>query len=317
MPFHAFKILPVLLLFLAACQKDKIALRHFEEQDSGVAVDLTALWFTDSLHGFATGGTPWRKGVILSTEDGGRHWRTDTLVDVRLECVMACPEGDAFACGQSGLLLRRRPSDPWWRVLRTDWQQERACFFPAPQWGVVVSLEGESRTLGPDEPWLLDTMHSFSGQLEALWFSDSVTAYAVGLGWVLRSADAGQSWERLPYTGDFFRAVHFPTSEVGYICGNNGTLLKTTDGGRNWSEIRRGGALGKRHQPFTDVWFVTPERGYLVGENGLFWRSDDGGAHWEQVAEAPGDVDFSEVMVLPDGQGWAAGSGGRIFYFED
>ncbi len=312
------KFLPLLFLFVA-CGKEQVSLSSFREIKLPVATDLSAVWFTDSLHGTISGGKAWSSGFLLSTGDGGESWVVDTMLNRKMEHVTFDPNGQGYACGQDQMLFRP-PGAAHWQVMRVDFQWLRCAHFPAGQYGATVSGEGyhggEMRVFGPDVFWRVDTLHYAQGELEAIWYADSATILAVGTGWVIRSADAGQSWERLRITDDFFTSVHFPDPNTGYICGNSGAILKTTDAGKTWKTLRSGGQTGNRKKGFEALWFSSPEHGWLVGDNGVFWRTDDGGDTWRQVAEAPRDADYTDIFVL-NGHGWATAKGGRFFVFEE
>lgn len=302
-----------------SCGREPLSLPVFRELPSPFAADLSAVWFTDSLNGVVTGGFPWSQGWIASTADGGRHWQTDTVLAKKTECVMFDATGQGYVCGLDGLALHRPPGSRHWYVFRVDWCWHRSCYFPNPQYGVIVSGEGyrsgQVRNLGPDLFWRLDTAQLFPNELDAVWFSDSLTVHAAGYGWMLRSADAGRHWERLDVPDDFYRSLHFPTAEVGYACGYGGVLLKTLDAGRHWDVMHGGGLSGKKNALYRALWFDDALNGWLVGENGLFRHTDDGGAHWKAVAGAPSDAHFTDVFTR-NGRGWATAEGGRIFYFE-
>jgi len=304
--------------FLAACRKETLSLDTFHEVASPVRDDLSAIWMTDTLHGVAVGGTPWASGCILSTADGGHSWQTDTLLGRKMECVRFDTSGQGYVCGQDFALFRP-PGNRHWTGFRVNYYWNRACYFPDNQHGAMVDgggfQSGQISTFGPDAFWQLDTVQEMPNALADVWFSDANTAHAVGIGWVLRSADAGRHWQRLDPTGDFFRSVRFPTPDTGYICGSSGVLLKTTDGGLSWQTIRKGGSTGRRNRPFRALWFVDAEKGYVVGDGGLFWYTENGGKDWMQVAEAPSDADFTAVFALGR-RGWAVAKNGRMFYFE-
>ena len=317
---HLTALVLAVFSLLEACQKEETSLRIFHEQGTPTHQDLMSVWFSDSLHGVAGGGTPWEGGILLSTEDGGASWTTDTLPGNRMDGVQCDASGNCYACGLFGLAFQRAAGSRHWKRFREDFTWNRACFFPNGRYGLLVSGEGyrggQVRVFGPDFYWQQDTTLLFDTEISDVCFSDSLTAHAVGFGRVMRSDDAGRTWQRFEITGDFFRSVQFPTREVGYVCGVSGTLLKTTDGGRSWQTIREGGAIGGRRESFQSLWFVTDKRGYAVGNGGLFWRTDNGGGDWQQVKEAPSGADFTDVFALGN-HGWATARGGRIFYFEE
>jgi len=314
-------ILPLfalLFLFLPACRKEKTTLSVFRELTVPVEDDLSAVWFTDDLNGAATGGTPWQRGFILSTRDGGDHWAVDTLLQRKMECVMFDSSGQGYACGQD-IALSLPQGEGHWLNFRTQYQWARACYFPDSRQGVIVYGEsyrrGSADLLGPEFYWKSDTTFEFPNELASVWYSDARTVHAVGIGWVMRSEDGGRHWQRLDITGDFFTRVQFPTPQTGYICGSSGAILKTTDAGLSWQNIRKGGSTGKRHQPFRALWFSTADEGWLVGDNGLFWYTGNGGLDWTPVADAPGQIDFTGIFVR-NNRGWITAKGGRMYYFE-
>jgi photosystem II stability/assembly factor-like uncharacterized protein len=272
----------------------------------------------DSLRGVAVGGKAWQSGFVLSTSDGGQSWQIDTLLERKMECVAFDREGQGYVCGQD-FALYRRPGNSLWEQLRVNYNWNRACAYPDGRRGAIVTggayQSGAIQAFGPNAFWHLDTIHETANVLADVTFSDSATAHAVGLGWVLRSGDAGRNWQRLEVTGDFFRSVCFPDPLTGYICGSSGTLLKTTDGGRSWREIRKGGSAGKRNRPFRSLCFADAGTGFVVGDDGLLWMTENGGDDWSQAEQVPCDADFTDVFVSGR-RGWAVAIGGRMFYFE-
>ncbi len=306
------------LLFCSACSKDPTSIPSFREMPSPTTQDLSSIAFADSLHGTLTGGKAWKEGLLMSTDDGGLSWHTDTVFDYSMEQVCFDSKGQGYVCGQN-FLFYRPVGEAHWRLFSDDYQWLRSCHFPNGQRGAMVGGEGYHsgllRTFGPDPFWATDTLQRFPNELESVWYSDSLTLHAVGFGWVMRSADAGHSWQRLDFTGDFFQCVHFPTASTGYICGSSGSILKTTDGGQHWQNIRKGGSIGNRQKAFRALWFVTPDKGWIVGDEGVFWQTEDGGTSWQPVAEAPEDADFTHVFFLGN-KGWATAKNGRLFCFE-
>jgi len=312
----------LLLLFslscLPGCGKEQVSVTGFRELPSPTRDDLSAIAFRDSLHGSLTGGKAWERGFIISTDDGGYSWRTDTLLNRKLEHICFDPTGQGYACGQD-MILYRPPGEQHWAMFRTTYQWFRACHFLDGKRGCAVGGEGYhgglTHSFGPEPFWQTDTTHTFPNEIQSVWYADATTLHAAGFGWVMRSDNMGRSWQRLDITGDFFQSVHFPTPDTGFLCGNSGNLYKTTDGGRSWLQIRQGGSTGNRLKKFRSLWFATPETGWVVGEGGIFWQTEDGGNNWRAVAEAPTDADYTYVYTFGN-KGWATAKGGRLFCFE-
>ncbi len=301
-----------------SCRKDSLELTVLEQAQVPVAEDITSVWFTDSLRGFATAGAAWVRGHILSTADGGRSWRVDTTLVNRMEQVMFDSFGVGYAVGLHGLALIRWPDDPLWYTFRTDYNWHRSAYFWSYRHAILTSGEGLQdgilRKLGP-EVWYTDTLHRFTNGLCDVWMTDSLTGFAVGVGLVLRTEDGGRSWQRLPLRGETFCSVHFPSPQVGYICGRNGTLLKTTDGGLSWRRLRQGKPAGISEERFRALWFVSEQEGYLVGDAGLFWHTDDGGQSWLKIKGLPPSANATNVFAVGQ-RGWISADAGKIYRFE-
>ncbi len=70
--------------------------------------------------------------------------------------------------------------------------------------------------------------------------------------------------------------VHFPADDLtGYVVGYSGTILKTTDGGDNWTELVSGSS-----QTLFSVTFVDANTGLVGANNGWVLKTTDAGASW-------------------------------------
>src|SRR3954451_19764261 len=74
-------------------------------------------------------------------------------------------------------------------------------------------------------------------------------------------------------------------SGVGFVVGDAGTILKTTDAGMTWSPLTSGTT-----NALYDIYFFDATQGVAVGEQGLIFRTTDGGAGWQSVTSGVEDV---------------------------
>jgi photosystem II stability/assembly factor-like uncharacterized protein len=112
------------------------------------------------------------------------------------------------------------------------------------------SLKFNGATLGSDS--IFDRME----YLEDLCFLDPLTGYVVGdSGIIFKTTDGGTNWLLLQQGKDYsFKSVCFIDTSVGYVAGGagvltfghvykrtnlfeDGTILKTTDGGQSWQRV--------------------------------------------------------------------------------
>lgn len=112
--------------------------------------------------------------------------------------------------------------------------------------------------------------------------------------------------------------VQFLNTQVGFVVGEFGKILKTTDGGATWHD-KQAALVGDQYfdinelPTFFDVDFRNDTEGYVVGLEGRVAKTADGGETWawvEHGVEAY-DAPFYSVDILPNGKVWAVGGSGQ------
>jgi photosystem II stability/assembly factor-like uncharacterized protein len=94
--------------------------------------------------------------------------------------------------------------------------------------------------------------------------------------------------------------IHLLDSGTGFVVGDTGTILKTTDLGATWAPLTSGTT-----RTLHDVYLFDPNQGVTVGDRGLILRTTDGGTNWQRVASGIGDslrsVSFSGINGICGG----------------
>lgn len=101
-------------------------------------------------------------------------------------------------------------------------------------------------------------------------------------------------------------ATHFPSASVGYACGSNGSIFKTTDGGSTWTRQ----TTGLTYELYA-VDFVNATTGFVCGELGTVLVTTDGGASWT-VIDTGITADLKGIYFSDASNGVACGSAGAI-----
>jgi photosystem II stability/assembly factor-like uncharacterized protein len=112
------------------------------------------------------------------------------------------------------------------------------------------------------------------------------------------SAQTKGIWEAVNYSEDIdLRDVFFVTPEIGYVSGDAGTLLKTTDAGASWMPLL-GGDPQSQERAIGQLWFVSPTVGWAAqvtsSHTNLLHTTD--GETWTrigQIAEHYEDLAFA------------------------
>lgn len=86
------------------------------------------------------------------------------------------------------------------------------------------------------------------------------------------------SWTVQPSgTSGFLSGVSCVNAAAAWASGQNGTILRTTNGGASWAKLSSPLAAGTEA---TDVEFVSPTIGWVIGSANAILKSTNGGATW-------------------------------------
>lgn len=112
------------------------------------------------------------------------------------------------------------------------------------------------------------------------------------------------------------RSVCFISESDGFVCGDAGTVYKTTNGGLNWTSS----ANGITSVNLNSISFKDLQNGVVVGENGKIFTTQNGGATWtpesspltKNLLAAQYFTDgiavcgeYGTLALKPDGSSWS------------
>jgi photosystem II stability/assembly factor-like uncharacterized protein len=245
-------------------------------------------------------------GKILETTDGGMNWTVhQSGTDLALYSIRFTDPQHGFISGQDGVILHTADGGKTWQK-----QESNAVF---------EDKDGKTPLF-----------------LFALYAIDNDHAWAVGDRSILTStSDGGKTWrarkikmeadlsggESIAAADPVLYDIKFVDAQNGWIVGEFGKILHTTDGGETWHEQEKSLMEGTSYFDLLDlptlygVYMQDAQHGLAAGIEGHIARTTDGGQRWayDQI-----DVDYPLVdplfraIELPGADSWAVGGAGEV-----
>jgi photosystem II stability/assembly factor-like uncharacterized protein len=236
---------------------------------------LTSVFFVDDKHGWAVG----HDAQILASEDGGVTWtkqyedlkREAPLLDVWFKDV-----NSGFAVGAYGALLETTDGGKNW--------------------------EDASDRLDNEDQYHLNGIAAVK----------DAGLFIVGeQGSMFRSADWGQTWEKLegPYQGSLFGVIGTAQANTLLAYGLRGNLYRSTDFGTTWEPIELNAARGALEFGLSGATLLDDGSIVIVGNGGSVISSKDNGETFS-VFNRPDRISVSAVTAAGNGNLILAGQGG-------
>ncbi len=226
-----------------------------------------------------------KAGTVLTTDDGGATWvKRDSGSDKNLFSVAFSAPQHVWAIGDWGEVLESKDAGVTWtkRTLPDDvvltsqsWPDEQHGFL-AGEFGTVEVTTDGGVTFTKAETGTDKTLFGVA-------FTSPQNGWAVGIdGLVMRTKDGARSWElqrgRLATQSlealGFMEAMRNPglydvrfSGPFGYIVGDIGMVLVSSDGGETWTEQKLPAEMSLFW--LRSVSTAQGERALLAGANGL------------------------------------------------
>jgi photosystem II stability/assembly factor-like uncharacterized protein len=259
------------------------AVKWQQATDVPLSTDLVSVFFVDREFGWAVG----HGGVILATRDGGRHWTKQLDGREAARRLVKYWEARATATdvkGQSNELEDARrfeqagPGRPFLDV----WFADRDRGYAVGGFGLLFATEDGGRNWTP-RPDLLSNPNGLHLNAIASVGSDLFIVGEQGL--FARFDPAKGLFERIatPYPGSFFGVTGHDRTVL--LFGLGGHLVRSTDGGRSWSEVQ-----SQLSSTITSGAVLEGGRFVLASQSGAVAVSADDGNRFERsasVARAP------------------------------
>lgn len=233
------------------------------------------------------------EGAVLLSDDNGNSWRQAQVpVSAALTELQFVDSKHGWAVGHYGLVLATDDGGETWHKQLDGIQAAQLVLDSEQQGGGGERALREAKRLvadGPDKPFM------------NLHFSDARNGFVFGAyNLIFRTRDGGQNWQPWLNRVDNPLGLHLygmaQTSNLLMLAGEQGTLLRSTDGGEHFEALE---------SPYDGSFFgviAEPSGAFVIyGLRGHVFRSVDGGDSWDELNSGQEET-ISAATVLDDGR---------------
>lgn len=229
-------------------------------------------------------------GGVLKTTDGGNNWHQSTLpINQWPDKLDIIGNNVAYAVGYPNYNIKSTDGGENWFTINET-------YF--------------------NEDWVLNNLDFIDDNIG--W----ITGARNDTFMVSKTSDGGSSWEtkylQSPLSLFAGRGLNFLNQNLGWVSISRDSIIKTTNGGDNWSTIYLG-VTALTNQ----IFFYNASHGWIIGNGGKILSSQDGGNTWIEQTQLLNSQLFS-VFFASTTKGWAVGSDysgtsiiGIIMYTDD
>ncbi len=188
----------------------------------------------------------------------------------------------------------------------------KICFIDSTK-GIAVGSSGAIiKTTDSGNTWELKTSGT-TRQLNSIVYANN-TLHVVGAsGIYLSSTDEGETWVSKTLTTNNSNTLYVIKEAEGYLYATgNGRIIKSTDNGTTWEQIRYGSTTTPLMR---SICFVSKNYGYVVGNGAVILRTVDGGLTFDSLKV--GTKDFYSVDFADSLNGVAVGWSGSMYKTTD
>lgn len=279
--------------------------------------------FTDGRNGFAHTEDPLGDGHIYITDDGGETWTEITSIGIMdLNAVQYAPSSPliAFAVGKEGTVVKSVDGGETWIIKTIPTTGELVgLIFISDLVGNVYEKNGDrwSTSDGGDMWSVNSNLNSAigSGNLTGIEGDPRINGKAIAVsdnGVIKESSDNGNTWVAgsPPVTPVALNSVQKVNLGSWFSIGEDGTLLKSTNLGDDWTEISNNltAELVKFH-------FRTDLIGCVIDANGSLYKTLDGGNVWTQISRTLSTTSITgmkDLSFISETDGFAVNGTGFV-----
>ncbi len=321
--------------------------------------------FLNEKVGFIAG----QHGAISKTIDGGQTWSWAGFDGRKygndLYSIFFVDENQGYASGLGGRIIRTYDGGKTWNEYAATYSAIKQLRFTSQNVGYFLTSNVLYKTIDKGKNWLKLGGPLPTQKTIAFDFVNDNTGFAIvggdpstsaNSGMVYVTTNGGVSWTKAhtnyQLSSEDLRCISFINESTGFVSGgfNFRTVLKTSDGGKNWSPVftknfgqiqflnkntgyardvgysynriyktvdggNNWGVIFEIEQEINSLYFLNESIGFFVGNSGLMYKTIDGGLNWEKLT--PPYLYFKDVKFRNEKFGYIVDDYGQVYLTMD
>ena len=161
-------------------------------------------------------------------------------------------------------------------------------------------------TIDGGSTWVTNN-NPISSIMNSIFALSTTNVWACGQLGIIHTTD-GSNWNSQYTSATTLLGIYFTDSIDGWVCGYNGTILHTANGGTNWN-TQTTGTINN----LSSIYFTNLYNGWACGNNGTILHTTTSGTIWTSQTSNT-TADLKSITFVDINNGWACGTDETVVY---
>jgi photosystem II stability/assembly factor-like uncharacterized protein len=293
----------ILLFCCISCKKKQTLSLNYSTLTVYPGLKINNTFWANNLIGYACGGEKSAFGKIYKTINGGQNWNEIySTTNLSLYDINFINDTIGYCCGENFKMYYTLNAGQTWINYKFAWMpgnyQNATLRNLATANDRVVVVGGDNFNVGISFQFAYNFFnykysHPDSELRNSMSFDNNQSHYLFGYGYTFKSLDTLKTYFPINLTNDFFTGCCAVNNSVGYACGYDAGIYKTTNAGVSWKKIKDVNRIIKSRSHFNCILFTDELNGWCAGSDGLILRTTNG-KDWKKI-EYSGEENFLSI----------------------
>lgn len=311
-----FSLILVIILYCTGCKKDTLSVQNVTKIETGISSRINKVICTGNACVMA-GGDQFTSTEVFSSQDGGMNFVHNSYPEAgkAIYGMSVAPDGTMYLSGFDGKLLISKDNGNTFNFNQVNlYRFFNGVAFTDNREAIFISTGAQAagNVIHVDSNLNIIDTAYFKFGVNDIAMPTTQTGYIAAFGTILKTTDGGKNWAYQSVKNDNFQSVFCLNDQQVWTVGYRGSIWKTSDGGANWEQLRNGNNLVKKHYLLLDILFKDANTGWACGEKGLLMSTTDGGNSWTEYEPFTRDA-LRDMTLTTNGELLVVGDNGGAY----